>query len=64
MKLKDRMIEAISEGLDEGELSLDADEQGELAIKIATSVFDEFLISTDEQFLDLGLVAAETEDWK
>lgn len=68
--IKQRMVEAIALGLEEADLGLDTDQVGETALTIADSVFDEFLVSAEEQFTVGTLVPVEgqredhEDDWK
>jgi len=59
-----RMRSTIAQELDDQDLLFDADQIGELAADIADAVFEEFLITRDEQMSveSLGVVIAE--DWK
>lgn len=69
--IKSRMLDAITEGLEEAELSLSKAELITTARLVASSVFDEFLVSTTEQYIKGSLIpiegpkdASTEDDWK
>lgn len=62
--VRDRLISAIVAGLNIGGY-YDSDEIGNMAISVADSVCEEFLISVeDQQETNAGLEVMPSEDWK
>lgn len=59
-----RMRSTIAQELDDQDLLFDADQIGELAADIADAVFEEFLITRDEQMSTESLGVVIAEDWK
>jgi len=59
------MISAVIAALELEELSIDSDQLGQLALQIADEIFEEFLLTEDDQLRKhCGLVVMPMEDYE